>query len=81
MDRYVNMLLILEALVWCFHILDRMSSKSCIYSGPFLLSVFYFIFRDIDGRMLLDIFDEKLHPLSVRLDMKMKFHQFIFVFS
>lgn len=25
-----------------------------------------FSFRDIDGRMLLDIFDEKLHPLSVR---------------
>lgn len=24
------------------------------------------ILRDVDGRMLLDIFDEKLHPLSVR---------------
>ena len=27
------------------------------------------VFRDVDGRMLLDIFDEKLHPLSVRPSM------------
>lgn len=41
-----HMLLILEALVWCFHILDRMSSKSYIYSGRFLFSVFIFLFLE-----------------------------------
>lgn len=28
--------------------------------------------RDVDGRMLLDIFDEKLHPLSVRPQLQTK---------
>lgn len=32
-----------------------------------------FHYRDIDGRMLLDIFDEKLHPLSVRPQPKINF--------
>uniref|UniRef100_A0AAX7W2R0 Cyclin N-terminal domain-containing protein n=1 Tax=Astatotilapia calliptera TaxID=8154 RepID=A0AAX7W2R0_ASTCA len=38
------------------------------------LAIYYHIKnRDIDGRMLLDIFDEKLHPLSVRPQPKMNF--------
>lgn len=40
----------------------------------FLISFPLFNSRDIDGRMLLDIFDEKLHPLSVRPQPKMNFH-------
>ncbi|KAG7216704.1 hypothetical protein INR49_021087 [Caranx melampygus] len=33
------------------------------------LAIYYHIKnRDVDGRMLLDIFDEKLHPLSVYLE-------------
>lgn len=63
---------------WCtsstykeyFHIPSTVSI-TCCYSDPSLMDEIHHVTvcshaRDTEGAMLLDIFDEKLHPLSVR---------------
>lgn len=58
------------------HILNEMGFMPSFFyfyhTLTFFLSVCHS--RDVDGRMLLDIFDEKLHPLSVRPELKINFH-------